>query len=322
MSKKESVRSITISLAPLEGVTDRVYRSCFYRHFGGLDAALTPFLPVPDHVKRVPARVFADVALPGEEPVSEIPQVLVSREESFLTVGKALEKAGYREVNWNLGCPSKGVVRKRKGSGLMPYTDQIQAVLDRALSELNLEISLKIRTGFDSPLDSHRLLKALKGYPLKEIICHPRLGVDMYRGTPDLEQFARLAEIADHPLVYNGDINSVEDYRRLKEKFSFIDRWMIGRGLLRDPFLAEKIRSGTDDSASSPEEDTRFREFLIHLMEGYRDTITLEKNRVSWMKGIVHFSLIRKEGEESLRDSLKRVHTEKDFFQFLDRLFQ
>ena len=322
MSKKESVGSIIISLAPLEGVTDRVFRSCFYRHFGGLDTALTPFLPVPDNIKRVPARVFADVALPGEDSVLEIPQVLVSREESFLTVGKALEKAGYREVNWNLGCPSKGVVRKRKGSGLMPYTDQILRILDRALSDLNLDISLKIRTGFDSPLDSHRLLKALKGYPLKEIICHPRMGVDMYGGSPDLEQFGLLAEITDHPLVYNGDINSLEDYVKLKGKFPYIDRWMIGRGLLKDPFLAERIRSGKEVPAPASLENDRFREFLISLIKNYRQTIPLEHNRVNWMKGILHFSLIKREGEVGLRESLKRLDSEKDFILFLNRLFQ
>ncbi len=315
-----------LSLAPLEGVTDRIFRKTFYRFFRGLDAALTPFLPIPDHVKRVPGKVFRQVALPGESRVYEIPQVLLSAEESFLTVCRSLVKAGYHEVNWNLGCPSRGVVNKGKGAGLMAAPDRVTAVLDRVFKEnLPLKISLKIRTGMDSSTQSAVLLHRLHGYPLKEIICHPRLGIDMYRGQPDLKSFASLLEISEHPVVYNGDIVSVQDFLALKERFPSVNRWMMGRGLLTDPFLAEKIRTCLKNGKISPERplaDPRFLDFFQSLITEYRQAIPGEKSRVSWMKGILYYSLKGSEEEEFLRGKMKFLQSEKEFLDFLDLVYQ
>ena len=312
-------------MAPLEGMTDSIYRRCYYRFFPGIDKAVTPFLPIPDKVARVPLRVFRDVALPGKSPVPEIPQLLVSRKEAFLTAGRALADAGYREVNWNLGCPSKGVVNKGKGAGMLARTDEILSILDEVLRALPLEISLKIRIGMDNPVQSRELVTRLKGYPVKEIVCHPRLGIDMYRGTPDLESFTFLADLTDIPLIYNGDLYSVDDYIRLKKMLPITAGWMIGRGLLKDPFLPEQIRNWEQEGRfthSDPMKEPRFREFLEVLFREYGKKIPRESNRVSWLKGFLAFILTGIPDEEMFRKRLNPVNSEIEYIRFLDEIFK
>ena len=308
-----------ILLAPLEGMTDGVFRRCFYRHFQGLDRAVAPFLSVPDHIRRIPARTFRDVALPGQSPVPEIPQLLLSSPRAFLTVGKALADAGYEEVNWNLGCPSRGVVNKGKGAGMLPRTEDVLEVLDRVLPVLPLRISLKIRLGMYSNEESFRLIRALRGYPLKELICHPRLGKDMYRGIPDLEGFSTLQDLTDLPLIYNGDILTPQEFLLLKKQFPRVSGWMIGRGLFHDPFLPERIK-GLDSGPVREKE--RFRQFLENLYKDYEQTIPLEKNRLNWMKGLLFFVIKGSLREDSLKMSLRRISISEDYFRFLDELFQ
>lgn len=283
---------IKIIMAPLEGVTDRTLRSCFYDHFPGLHGALTPFLPIPDRVKRVPLRNLRDVALPGESPVHEIPQLLVSESSAFLIAGKALERAGYREVNWNLGCPSKGVVRKGKGSGLLPHTDHILKVLDTVLPRLNLKLSLKIRLGLEQCSESFRLLPRLKDYPIAGLTLHPRLGSQMYSGKVDLEGFEEALELYGQKICYNGDITTLSEYRGLKARFPMVDEWMIGRGLLANPLLVNEILTGnlTEEQKDHPLKNIEFRNFIDDLLERKTPQFQKETALINYLKGVLLYT--------------------------------
>ena len=67
----------------------------------------------------------------------------------------------------------------------------------------------------------------------------------MYKGNVDLEAFDSCLNQIEHPVVYNGDINSVDDFNRLAEKFPTVSGWMIGRGALANPFLPGDIKKIT-----------------------------------------------------------------------------
>ncbi len=304
-----------IILAPLEGVADRTFRSCYYDHFRGLDEALTPFLPIPDRVKRVPLRTFAEVALPGESKVREIPQLLLSDESAFLTALGSLERAGFDEVNWNLGCPSRGVIRKGKGSGLLPETGKILRILDSVCSRARIGISLKIRLGLEKREESFRLIPELKGYPLKSLTLHPRLGVQMYSGRVDLDGFERAMDLYGRPICYNGDINSLDDFLALKKRFPDVDRWMLGRGVLADPFLPSRIVDdrvlGLDDSqaADHPLKQREFRYFLDDLLLRMESRFHREIALVNYLKGILIYTCNLNSMAEGFRERLLRIKT-------------
>ncbi|MBF9016435.1 MULTISPECIES: tRNA-dihydrouridine synthase family protein [unclassified Oceanispirochaeta] len=328
---------IKLIMAPLEGVTDKTFRSCYYDHFPGLNAALTPFLPIPDGVKRVPLRNLKQVALPSESPVHEIPQLLVSEPSAFLIAGRALERAGYREVNWNLGCPSRGVIRKGKGSGLMPHTDHILEILDAVLPELNINLSMKIRLGLESRDECFRLLPRLREYPISGLTLHPRLGTQMYSGSVDLDGFEKALELYGKPICYNGDIRSPGDFRSLKARFPQVEEWMIGRGLLADPFLAQKILSevsfpdigvNADEGADiaepviHPLTHREVRDFIDDLLKRMKGQFQREIALINYLKGILLFTFELESMPSEFRKELLSLKTLKEWEKFRYKIYE
>lgn len=319
-------------MAPLEGVTDKTFRSCYYDHFPGLSSALTPFLQIPDRVKNVPLRNLNQVALPSESIIYEIPQLLLSEASSFLTAGRALERAGYCEVNWNLGCPSKGVVRKGKGSGLMPLTDHILRVLDEVLPKLNLDVSIKMRLGLEDNEESFRLLPRLKEYPISGLTLHPRLGSQMYGGSVDLDGFETALELYGKPICFNGDIKLVDDYKSLKTRFPQINEWMIGRGLLANPFLIQNILSenkGSNEGSQKmvpgeiihPLSHTIFREFLDDLLQRMQGQFQREIALVNYFKGTLLFTFDINLMPANFKKELLRIRTILEWHEFKKHLY-
>ena len=238
------MNTVTLSLAPIRGITDRIYRDAFHQHFGGFDYAVSPFISVTkgDKVTRKLLREFAH----PDQGMRTVPQILSNDAEDFVPLATALHGLGYTSVNWNLGCPFPKVVNKARGSGLLPYPPKIERVLERACASSPCRISVKLRLGFDDPEEILNLVPILNRYPLDEVIIHPRTGVQQYTGRCDHASFAHAASLLRHPVVYNGDINSLAEYRRLAELFPGISRWMIGRGALADPYLPQAIRTGTE----------------------------------------------------------------------------
>ncbi|MDA3955436.1 tRNA-dihydrouridine synthase family protein [Oceanispirochaeta sp.] len=315
-------------MAPLEGVTDRTYRSCFYDHFPGLTASLTPFLPIPDRVKRVPLSNLNGVCLPGESPVPEIPQLLVSESEAFLVALEALRRKGFKEVNWNMGCPSKGVIRKGKGSGLMPQTSHILNVLDEIIPRTDLKISVKLRMGLHDSDELFRLLPILKRYPLSRLILHPRLGTQMYSGSVDLEGFEKAQDLYGKAICYNGDINSIQDYFGLKNRLPLVEEWMIGRGLLANPFLLEDILNTPNSLESEgslegqdPFKRQEFYVFLDDLLFRMKESFTKKHALWNYMKGILNYTFSLPGVSEESRRELFSIKDERDWNLLKEKLY-
>ncbi|MEE4240512.1 MAG: tRNA-dihydrouridine synthase family protein [Desulfopila sp.] len=229
-------------LAPIRGITDALFRRVYHTHFPYFDAAVAPFLN-PQRFASFSDRLFADILPENNTALSVIPQLLYNTADDFINTGKHLQNLGYNHINWNLGCPAPMVANKRRGSGLLPYSDRIVALLETVHEHLNAEISLKMRLGFKDPADIEVLLPQLQHFPLQEIIIHPRIGKQLYRGKADHDGFAKCLPLTDHQVVYNGDICTKGDFVTVSRRFPQICRWMIGRGALADPFLLADIRN-------------------------------------------------------------------------------
>jgi tRNA-dihydrouridine synthase len=180
------------------------------------------------------------------------------------------------------------VANKLRGSGLLPFPDRIGSFLDQACAIPGLAVSVKLRLGRSDPRDILRLMPILNDHPLRQVILHPRVGVQMYRGEVDLEGFAAAAELCRHELVYNGDIRSVADFESLSSRFPAIGDWMIGRGAIGDPFLAEGIaaRGGAPSLDAAPREE-RLRSWHEDLYRSYREVLcgpahVLDKMKEVW----------------------------------------
>jgi tRNA-dihydrouridine synthase len=265
-------------LAPIRGITDCHFRTIFHRYFPGFDLALAPFIN-PQRASNFQPNQIKDLLPEANPTLPVIPQLLHTDVQDFLFLANRLASFGYKEINWNLGCPAPMVTKKKRGSGLLPYPDEILTFLDQVMEKLPIQLSIKTRLGLEGPEELLHLLPKLDQYPLTEIIIHGRLGKQLYKGTTDRENFARCLQQTKHSIVYNGDIKTTEDFKTLQTQFPDINKWMIGRGVLSDPFLAGEIK-GIQQQAKTH----LLQCFHTDLFECYRELLAGEAHLLGRMK--------------------------------------
>lgn len=258
--------SLTLLSSPLQGFTDFRFRNAFHKYFGGIDTFYAPYIRFNN---KMVIKSSYKIDLQPENNVTPhlIPQVMTNDAEEFLFVVKYIQEQGYNELNWNLGCPYPMVTKRGMGSGLIGDPEKIDHILDRVHSETNCTVSMKMRMGYAHSEEILDVFPILAKYPIKSIAIHARIGKQLYKGGVDLEAFERCIQNTAQKLYYNGDITTVASFRKLQERFPTIDHWMMGRGLLADPFLPSMIRNNTTEY---PENRFQiFREFHDTIYEQY-----------------------------------------------------
>ena len=303
------------SFAPMEGITGRIFRSLYWRFFGGVDRYFTPFLsPNQHHV--FSRRELGDVLPEGNAGVPLVPQILTRRAGDFLWCAGELAAMGYREVNLNCGCPSGTVVARGKGAGMLEDLGALAAFLDRVFAAAPAAVSVKTRLGLVEPEEFDALLDLFGRYPLAELIIHLRVRRDFYRGTVRRESFARAAARSALPLCWNGDLRTVEQCREVMAAFPRMRGVMIGRGLLADPALARKLRGG---AAAGGEE---LRAFHDELYEAYCRAFASEKNALRPMKELWTYLIRLFPREDRLARALRKCRDGPEFRAVTGQIFR
>lgn len=252
-----------LSLAPFQGITDVVYRNMFMKHFGGIDKYYTPFFTgiQKDNSKSL----RSDEIDPRFNDVNIIvPQILSNNAEEIIRFANQCKSMGYPEFNLNMGCPFPRVANKTRGCGLMADPNRTIAMLEEVCDNINgIKFSIKCRLGYYSPDEIFKFIETFNSLPFSEIIIHPRIGKQMYTGEASLEKFKELIPLINKPLIYNGDIYTVEKYHSVVENISTNNNHtMLGRGLLTNPFLAEDIKQINDNQK---DRQTRLHNFVVSL---------------------------------------------------------
>lgn len=243
-----------IRCAPMEGLTDPIFRRVHRRFFSGVSAYYIPFISPTQHHVLTPKE--ARMITPDAS-YRSVPQVMTHNADDFLWAAGVLMDLGYDEVNLNIGCPAGTVTAKTKGSGLLRAPDVLRALLDGICSTSPLPVSVKTRIGFESPEEWPALWELLQDYPLREIIIHPRTRREFYKGGVHMDCF-RDAAASGLPLCYNGNLFTPDECAALLTEFPGMPI-MLGRGLIANPALARQISGG---SAPSHDELRRFHDTL------------------------------------------------------------
>ncbi len=181
------------------------------------------------------------------------------------------------------------VTKKKRGSGLLPHTRTIIEFLKTVLPEMALKLSIKTRLGYEEKEELFRLLPLLDDFPLTEIIIHPRIGKQIYKGKPDLEAFDHCQQLTSHPLVYNGDIVNTATFNTLCQRFPKIQRWMLGRGLLADPFLPQRLRNHMEDGSLDTLKQFHDAVYANYCNKLFGDSHILGKLKQFWPYFITSF---------------------------------
>ncbi len=300
-------------LAPLDGITKRVFRRVWHARFGGADRCFIPFLsPTDQHI--LTPRDRREVENP--EGLPQVPQIMAKRAEDFVWAAETLADMGYGEVNLNLGCPSGTVTAKGKGSGLLADPDRLDRFLDGVFSHAPVPVSVKTRLGYQQPEEFPRLLEIFNRYPIACLTIHPRVRPEKYRGQVHLDSFALAMAESKNPVCYNGDLVSVPGVRALEARFSNLGAAMIGRGAIADPALFRRLRGGP---AATREE---LRTFTEELYQAYQDFYGQAAPASQRMKEIWFYLIHLFEGGERLGGRMRRSRGPRAYEELEAQIFQ
>ncbi len=265
--------------APMEGITDRVFRRLHQQFYGGVARYYIPFFSPTQHHRLTPRECRELAPVPG---LSAVPQVLTKNAQDFLWASQALADLGYPEINLNLGCPSGTVVPKGKGAGFLAWPDRLAAFLDEIFHGSPLPISIKTRLGLRDPAEFAQILALYRRYPLQELIVHPRTASQMYQGELHLAYYRACLAQMTCPICFNGELRSTAQLRDLETGPAAPAAAMLGRGLLANPALALQYRGGAVPPGTKAA-------FFAALSQEYLALFGNERNTLMRMKSICSY---------------------------------
>ncbi len=303
-----------IYLAPIKGITDRCFRKAFAESFEGVDFAISPFITSNDSFNKL-----KDLSPESNIRLKTVPQVLTRSPEVFISLAEKLYGEGCNSVNLNLGCPFKKVLDKGEGAALLPHPEKIEQLLDRIFDSDVQNISVKMRLGMNSDEELIPLLETLNRYPLNEIFIHARTAGQMYDGDVNIPAFMNALKISKNSIIYNGDITHFTDIENLSSKFGKISGYMIGRGLLVNPFLSEEIRLGK----KLPDEIKllRLKNFTENLFSEYESSLQSPAHVLDKMKELWFYLSQGFENGSKINKKIRKIHNVSHYLDEVKRIF-
>jgi len=273
-----------------------------------MDKYFTPFI-VPHKEKRFNTRELKELSTEHNDGLKVVPQLLTNNAEDFLKTSDEIRAMGYDEINLNLGCPSKTVVSKNKGSGFLAHPEELERFLNKIFSESRGAISIKTRLGKESPDEFYHLLKIFNKFPIKELTIHPRIQTDYYKNEPNLDMFEVAYRESVNPLCYNGDLTTAEKIDFFKQRFPNAEAVMIGRGIIQNPGLLTAL--------------TKEKLFAFHqeILEEYIQISSGDRNVLFKMKELWYYMMpIFKESEKTMK-KIRKCERLIDYENVIKMLF-
>lgn len=347
------MNQVFLSLGPFQGITDAPFRNVFKRHFGGIDKFYTPFftgIHKEEHAKNLQGEEI-DPRCNDVETLT--PQILSTDADEILRFAKQCKELGFKEINLNMGCPFPRVANKKRGSGLLPYPDKVESMLEGVFEHIgDMKFSVKCRLGYFSPDEIDAIIPIFNKYPLSELIIHPRIGKQLYKGEADVERFKVLIPYINAPLVYNGDVFSVESFERIRgvieslscgrlrvkpamtpieetspksviasknPQSTVLKGYMLGRGILANPFLAEQIKN---DTASTHGKTERLHNYVLDLYEDRLHHAGGSPKVLGRMKELWSYLMNSFEEPQVVWRKIKKINALKEYEEAVEAIFK
>ena len=282
--------------APLEGLTDSIYRRLHHKYFPGIDRYYMPFLSPTVH-RSLTHKEDRELPMADSVDFVAVPQILTKVAEDFLWAAGQCADRGYKEVNLNVGCPSGTVVSKGKGAGMLRSADELDRFLDTIFHHCPIDITVKTRLGLENPEEFPALLEVFNRYPIRELTIHPRVRKDFYKHPVREEWFRYALENSTNPLCYNGNLCTLEQIGGISARYPQVESVMIGRALIADPSLLSQ------ENATA----TQLEKFLNELTENYIEAFGGPRNAMFRLKENWGFLRYRFEGSDKLWKRLRKT---------------
>jgi tRNA-dihydrouridine synthase len=286
-----------IYLAPLQGFTDYIYRKVYSTVFNEIDCYYVPYIGLKNG--EMPVKYRKEILPENNTQEKVVPQILVKDEKETQKLSQILEEQGYSEINLNLGCPYPMVSKRGRGAGLLPFPYRINEILDAFYKHSSLKFSVKLRAGMHTEEEIRQVIPVLNAYPLQEVILHPRIARQLYAGEIKTEAFQYAYENIKHPLVFNGDVFSVNDFEQRSAQFPKVKAFMLGRGVLMNPFLPMEIKQQVLPESEKWDSLVKFHDAML---ENYMLAMDNEGNALNKMQQFwIYFSHNFNESAKALK---------------------
>ena len=228
----------------MQGYTDFEYRRIHARHCGGVDTYYTPFIRWEKGGIR--EKDIRDILPENNEGLHLVPQIICADTDEFNRLADTIQEHGYEEMDLNMGCPAPMQTKLMRGSGILPYPTRVSALLREMERRPEVRFSAKMRLGLEEKEEWRELSGMLDSSCLKHLTVHPRIGKQMYKGEVDMDAFNEVYDSIHLPIIYNGDVTSMEQVSSLSERYPGLHGIMMGRGLLARPTMAKECLMGEE----------------------------------------------------------------------------
>ena len=258
-----------IHFAPLQGYADHIYRRLHASLYGGISTYYSPFIRIE---KGAPRRQdIAHLQESIDDGINIIAQIIFNATEEFMTLTAALKDLGISKIDLNLGCPYPMQTGKGRGTAMIANVATMAEISELINADTSTAYSLKMRLGQKSPDEWKALMPVLNATRLEHVTLHPRIAKQMYGGELFADEFPEFLQASKNPVIWNGDILSLDDISRISAQYPQLKAIMVGRGLLARPSLAAEWLSGEEWSAAKRME--RLMQFHNQLFEAYESTL-------------------------------------------------
>lgn len=269
----KNIDMIEIQFAPIQGITDYIYRNAHHKVFGGVSQYFTPFIRVEKGEIRKQDK--KDILKEHNKELQDLglitPQLMANNADDFDILSAEIELQGYSKADINMGCPFPLIARKGKGAGILSYPDKIKDILKCAENHPGLQFSLKMRIGMTDVSEGLNAIQLINDSCIKSVCIHPRLGKQEYKGNVDFNAFSEMLKNCNKPVIYNGDILNIQDMDNRIKQFNTLNGIMIGRGLISNPFLANQYQTRQELSVENI--ILKIKDFSDLLLAGYSEKL-------------------------------------------------
>lgn len=298
-----------ILFAPLEGLTDGIFRKIYHEYYGKVDAYYMPFFSPTMH-RTLTAKEQRELPFADTLPFRCVPQIMSKNADDFLWAAEQCAQRGYTEVNLNAGCPSGTVVSKGKGAGMLANPESLMVFLEKVCAESPLPISVKTRIGVNDAQEFPKLLDIYNHFPLCKLIIHPRTRSMYYNGEVDYDAFSYAVQNSKNPICFNGNLGSKNDIERIKKKYLPITSVMVGRGFIRYPGML-----------TSDKNPVRLKQYHDKLLFTYIEEFKNERNAMFRMKEHWFYLLPGFLNSEKLGKRMRKATRIDDYRSITDEIF-
>lgn len=303
-------------MAPMQGLTDFIFRREWQKYFTGIDKFFTPFIFF-DKSKKLANKHWREINPQHNNLENTVAQILTNSPEEAQELCSYIEELGYKELNLNMGCPFPMITNKKCGSGILPHPEVIENVLTKISESIHINFSIKLRLGLSSSEEINSIIPILNNTNCSEVILHPRIGKQQYSGSVDLESYILCAEEISHPVVYNGDITTNIGLSKILDTIPKPAAIMIGRGIVANPFLAEDIK--TQQHNFQIDRFSKFHESLIisysEYLEGGDKQVIMKMNE-KWE----YFSTLFPNNKKEIK-KLRKANKLNNYRQISNQIF-